>query len=252
MLQADALGIRVANRELVRALDLRLAPGQFIAVLGCNGSGKTLTLQTLAGLRPADHGEVRLHGASIRPLPSRHRARQLAFLPQDFDTWGAATAIETVRIGRYAHASTWALGGPNDDERVIAAMRATGVESLAQRTTVSLSGGEQRRVAIATVLAQDAPIALLDEPTNHLDPQHAIAMLQLFAAQAERGGAVIATLHDATLAARFASHVLLLFGDGRWEYGPAADVLQTTRLSELYATPIIEARVAGRRLFAAG
>jgi iron complex transport system ATP-binding protein len=126
------------------------------------------------------------------------------------------------------------------------------MEHAVARDTQTLSGGEQRRVAAALVLAQQAPIMLLDEPNNHLDPHHALAVLELFAARVREGSAVIAALHDPSLAARFASHALLLHGEGRWEFGGVDEMLGSRRLSELYLTPMLELDAAGRRVFVAG
>jgi iron complex transport system ATP-binding protein len=112
-----------------------------------------------------------------------------------------------------------------------------------------LSGGERRRVAIASLLAQSPDVFLLDEPTNHLDPHHQLAVLELFRQQADAGRTVVATLHDPTLAARFADRVILLFGDGRWTSGPTRDTLTATSLSDLYLTPMIEIAADGRRAF---
>jgi iron complex transport system ATP-binding protein len=107
-------------------------------------------------------------------------------------------------------------------------------------------------VAAALVLAQQSPLMLLDEPNNHLDPHHALALLDLFAARARAGGAVVASLHDPSLAARFATHVLLLHGEGRWEFGTVQQMLDSARLSALYLTPMLELAAAGRRVFVAG
>ena len=104
-------------------------------------------------------------------------------------------------------------------------------------------------MAIAALLAQDPDVFLLDEPTNHLDPQHQLAVLTLFRELANSGRTVVATLHDATLAARFADRVLLLFGDGRWRAGAVSDVLTAQALAELYLTPMLEVSAGGRRVF---
>jgi iron complex transport system ATP-binding protein len=130
-------------------------------------------------------------------------------------------------------------------------LRQLGVAEHAAREFATLSGGEQRRAAAAATLAQAAPVVLLDEPTNHLDPHHQLAVLDRFAAHARAGGAVIASLHDPTLAARHADRVLLLHGDGRWQEGPVARLLNAAALSQLYLTAMIELERDGRRIFAA-
>jgi iron complex transport system ATP-binding protein len=121
--------------------------------------------------------------------------------------------------------------------------------AFAHRRTDTLSGGEQRRVAVAALLAQQPATFLLDEPTNHLDPHHQLAVLGLFRRLADAGSTVITTLHDPTLAARFADRVLLLHGDGRWTLGPVSSALTTQTLSDLYLTPMLELGENGRRVF---
>ncbi len=251
LLDTVALRVRAGARTLVDALDLELRRGEFLAVLGRNGTGKTLLLHTLAGLRAADAGAVRLLGRPLATLPRRAAAHAIALLPQDVEPMTGATALEAVLTGRYAHRGPWGADDPEDQRLALDALQKLGIGALAARELESLSGGEQRRVGAAATLVQQAPVALLDEPTNHLDPQHQLTVLEVFAAQARAGGAVIASLHDPTLAARFADRVLLLHGDGRWQCGAAAQLLDAPNLSALYLTSIIELRGGARRVFAA-
>jgi iron complex transport system ATP-binding protein len=105
---------------------------------------------------------------------------------------------------------------------------------------------------VAALLAQKPGIFLLDEPTNHLDPYHQLRVLGLFRDLTHSGSTVVTTLHDPTLAARFADRVLLLFGDGRWSAGPVREVLTAANLSVLYGSRIIEIEADGRRVFVNG
>jgi iron complex transport system ATP-binding protein len=115
----------------------------------------------------------------------------------------------------------------------------------------TLSGGERRRLSIATVLAQDPAIFLLDEPMHQLDPRHQLEVLHLFRGLADSGRTVIVSLHDVGHAARFADDVLLLAGDGRWEYGDVATTLNERSIGELYGLPVRELRWDGGRTFVA-
>ncbi len=250
LLRTRGLRIVAGGRTLVDALDLELAPRSFVAVLGRNGSGKSLLLHTLAGLRPPTAGELWLGAAPLGSLGRREIAHRLALLPQDSEAGQAATVGETVMLGRYAHAPLWGAYAAADHAAVREALTLADLTGLADRDTSTLSGGEVRRTAMACVLAQQAPLMLLDEPTNHLDPRHGLALLATFAARVADGAAVIATLHDPTLAARFASHALLLHGDGRVLYGRCDAVLAAETLSALYGTPVTELRAGSRRVFA--
>ena len=248
-LRAAAVTVRAGARELVRELSLELAAGEVVAILGRNGSGKTLTLHTLAGLREPAAGAVSLDGVALPQLRRRALALRLGLLPQDLEDAFVGTAIETVLIGRHPHLAAWQWESAQDERIAREALRAVDMERFALRRTDTLSGGEQRRVAVAALLAQQPSIFLLDEPTNHLDPHHQLAVLGLFRELANSGHTVITTLHDPTLAARFADRVLLLHGDGRWMLGPVGTTLTAASLSELYLAPMIELGAEGRRVF---
>jgi iron complex transport system ATP-binding protein len=243
------VSVRAGARELVSALSLEIERGEFLAILGRNGSGKTLTLHTLAGLRPADGGTVLLDGTPIAELSRRAVALRLGLLPQDLEEGFVTSALETVLIGRHPHLSLWQWESAHDEALAREALARVDLAAFAGRRTDTLSGGEQRRVAVAALLAQQPGIFLLDEPTNHLDPHHQLAVLGLFRELASSGKSVVTTLHDPTLAARFADRVLLLFGDGRWALGSAASTLNASALSELYVAPMLEIEAHGRRVF---
>ena len=243
------VAITVGTRELVSNLTVNFAAGEFVAVLGRNGCGKTLTLHTLAGLREPASGTVLLDGVPFGQHGRRNVARRLGLLAQDLEDGFVTTAMETVLIGRHPHLAFWQWETAEDARVARNALEAMNLADFAERRIDTLSGGEQRRVAIAALLAQSPGVLLLDEPTNHLDPHHQLAVLELFRELARRGSTVIATLHDPTLAARFADRALLLFGDGSWDSGPAGETLAADSLSTLYLTPMLEVRQEGRRIF---
>ncbi len=249
VLAAQHVTVTVGARCLVDRLSIGFSRGEFVAVLGRNGSGKTLTLHTLAGLRPVQQGTVLLDGQSLTSLGRRTIARKLGVLTQDVEEGFTTTVLEAVLIGRHPHLKLLQWEGAQDQRLAEAALAQVGLAEFAERRTDTLSGGEHRRVAVAALLAQEPHIFLLDEPTNHLDPHHQLAILTLFHELTRNGCTVIATLHDPTLAARFADRALLLFGDGRWREGPAAEVLTASALGELYFTPMTEVSAEGRRVF---
>ena len=248
-LRADQLSVQVGTRTLVNELSVDFAPGAVVAILGCNGAGKTLTLHTLAGLRVPQSGSVYLDGTALGLLRRRQIALRLGFLPQDLEDAFVTTVLEMVLIGRHPHLSLWQWETAADERIAHESLAAVDLANFTERRTDTLSGGEQRRVAAASLLAQRPGIYLLDEPTNHLDPHHQVAVLTVFRDLSRQGATVITTLHDPTLAARFADRVVLLFGDGRWSAGPAREMLTAANLSDLYRSPMIEIEQAGRRVF---
>ena len=249
VLAARALDVAAGTRLLVRALEFDARGGEFIALLGRNGVGKTLTLHTLAGLRAPAAGRVQLDGRDLSAWPGSARARRLALLPQTVDEPFPSSVFESALIGRHPHLPFWQWEGAEDHAAAGAALAAVGLAAFRDRAVESLSGGERRRLDIATLLAQDAAACLLDEPINHLDPQHRNDVLALFRARADSGQLVIASLHDATLAARYADRVLLLHGDGRWQFGETGPTLSAGNLSALYGVAVEEIAHRGRRVF---
>jgi iron complex transport system ATP-binding protein len=222
-----------------------------VALLGGNGAGKSLALHSLAGLRRADGGAVLLAGSPLDSLPRRQIARHLGFLPQDPEAPAQGTLAESVLLGRFAHLGLWEAAGKQDEARVAAALDTTGLGELAARELGSLSGGEQRRAAIARLLVQAPGVYLLDEPTNHLDPAQQLAVLEHLRQLALGGAAVVASLHDPNLALRFASAVCLLSGKGLARVVPV-EKLDAAEVAALYGVPCAETRVGAQRFMAMG
>ena len=239
------------GRLLVDGLNLDLDRGEIVAVLGPNGTGKSLTLATLAGLRRPDVGDVLLKAKDIFGNPRQQTAQQLALLPQIVDDIFPATVLDTALAGRHPHIGRFRWESEDDYTITRDALQAMGIEDLSSRDVLTLSGGERRRLAIAQVLAQTPEVYLLDEPTNHLDPQHQLDAMRTFRQAADQGAGVITSLHDVNIAARFADRCLLLFGDGRWNLGQAGDVLNESNLSELFATPMEAVNWRSHKLFVA-
>lgn len=238
-LSLRALTVRIAGKTVCENLDLDLAPGRVVGILGGNGVGKTTLLHTLAGLRAAEGGRVELFGERFNALGRRGVAKRLALLMQDQDDPFPATVLETCLIGRHPHIGFWQWESPADLDIARGALRVTGMEGLERRDVHELSGGERRRLAIATVLAQDPRIFLLDEPVDQLDIFHQVNLLAHFREQAGSGQRlVLMSLHDVNMAARFCDEVILMFGDGELLHGETYKVLTTANLERLYRIPI--------------
>jgi len=249
LLEATQLRVDVPGRTLIDSFDCTIRAGEFIALLGGNGAGKSLLLRTLAGLRAPAAGAVRVSGRDIAAISRREIATHLGFLPQDPDAPPQGSLRESALLGRFAHLGFWETAGAEDMQRVARALVDTGLEALAERELGSLSGGEQRRAAIARLLVQAPSIYLLDEPTNHLDPAQQIGILDRLRNLTREGSAVIASLHEPNLALRFADRACLMAGSGAFELIDC-EALGIEQISRLYGIRYVETRLGRQRFMA--
>jgi len=238
-LEAEQLDIRIGGKRICSRLNLRIDAGQSWGMLGRNGAGKTTLLHTLAGLRRPDQGGVTLDGIPLASLGRRSIARHVGVLLQDHQDAFPASVMETVLIGRHPHLGPLQWEGAADYAAARDALHAVGLEDMETRDIATLSGGERRRLGIATLLTQDPHVLLLDEPTNHMDLHHQILILDLLRQRTQNAArSLLLVLHDPNLALRYCDHFLLLYGDGETRQGPAAEVLTQTNLELLYGHPL--------------
>jgi len=210
LLTARGLGVTLSGRVVLKDVSLALSAGHLVALVGPNGAGKTTLLRSLAGLIPSD-GIIEIGGQALSSLPLRERAKRFGYLPQGHVVHWPLPARDIVALGRYPHGATDpARLSPRDTEAVLRAMQAVDVMQFSERRVTELSGGERSRVALARVLAVEAPVILADEPTASLDPRHQIDVMKNLRTTADNGVLVIVVTHDLGLAARFADHVLVL------------------------------------------
>jgi iron complex transport system ATP-binding protein len=214
MLTANNLNVALAGRPVLKDVSLSLSSGHLVALVGPNGAGKTTLLRALAGLIPSD-GAIHVGGEALSALPLRERAKRFGYLPQGHVMHWPLPARDIVALGRYPHGVTDPVRlSAKDAEVVLRAMQATDVVEFSDRRVTELSGGERSRVALARVLAVEAPVILADEPTASLDPRHQIDVMKNLRTAADGDVLVIVVTHDLGLAARFADHVLVL-ADGK-------------------------------------
>lgn len=246
------LQVVIGTTAVCTSLDLTVRAGECWAVLGMNGVGKTTLLHTLAGLRAAQAGEIHLGGAALASLSRREVAQRLALMPQLIEDAFPATVFEEALAGRNPHLPPWAWESAEDERITRTALAEVGLSLFESRLTSTLSGGERRRVQLAALLTQEAPLMLLDEPVNHLDLHRQVLLLELIRNKvALDARAAIISMHDVNLAARFCDHALLLFGTGDCAAGTIEQMLNEEMLTRVYCHSLREAKVDGRRVFVA-
>lgn len=239
-LQCRQLFIEIAGKQVCQQLDLTIMPGQVWGILGRNGIGKTTLLHTLAGLRDAAAGDILLDEQNIKQLTRKRIAQKIGVLLQHHEDSFPATVLETVVTGRHPHIHNWQWENETDFTMARQALQQVDMLAMENKSVQHLSGGERQRVAIATLLAQDPNYYLLDEPNSHLDLHYQINILDnlcQFARSNQR--ALILTLHDINLAARFCDHVLLINGDGEVLQGTVNQLLTPQHLAQTFKHDIV-------------
>lgn len=237
MLQAQALNLSLDDKPVLRDVSLTLRAGQFVGLIGPNGAGKTSLLRILAALSAPDNGNVFVSSTgepqALAQLAPQQRARLLAYLAQQEKPAWPLTVEHLVGLGR----APWRkpLEKNNGDKTAIArALALAELTELRDRPITTLSGGELQRALLARVFAGEPQIIIADEPIAALDPYHQLHIMELLRNHAQRGGAVIAALHDLSLAARYCHRLILLQRGHVVADGEPVQVLTPENLQQVY------------------
>lgn len=221
--------------EILRGVSLDVKEGEFLGIIGPNGSGKTSFLQLLSGVRRSRSGAVNLGGTLIHKLNRREIARKLALVEQQAGTTDRITARQAVELGRTPYLGALSPWSAEDDLIVNRALANVDMAHLADRCWHTLSGGERQRVHIARALAQEPQILLLDEPTNHLDIGHQIGLLDLVRRQ---NLTVVAALHDLNHAAMFCDRIAVMNKGCLVALGTPRDVLRAECIRSVFGVEV--------------
>ncbi|NTG76916.1 ABC transporter ATP-binding protein [Agrobacterium rhizogenes] len=234
-LSARNVSWNAGGQVIVRDISLDVRTGEFLGIVGPNGSGKTSLMMMLSGIRKPKTGEIFVDGTPIRSLGRRELSRRLALVEQQADTGERITARQAVELGRTPYLGALSPWSATDDAIVEAALVNVDMLHLSGRLWHTLSGGERQRLHIGRALAQQPKILLLDEPTNHLDIGHQIGLLDLVRRQ---DLTVVAALHDLNHAAMFCDR-LAVMNDGRLvAFGTPREVLTAECIRDVFGVEV--------------
>ena len=253
-LSGHDLTIGYRDRIVGRHLDIALATGEVLALLGPNGSGKTTLLKTLLGLLAPRSGEVRLNNRPLPDYSSRARARLIAYVPQSHVATFAFNVESIVLMGRTAHSNIFSGASAADRAIAAQALERFGISHLSERPYTMISGGERQLVLLARAMAQEPRFIILDEPTASLDFGNQGKVMHEIRKLRASGHGVLFTTHDPNHAMRAADRACLLRDGARIAEGGIDAILGRVQLEALYQAPVelIADRDTGRSAFLPG
>jgi len=241
MIAFDRVTIRYpgATRDATSDVSFEARRGAVTAVVGPNGSGKSTLVRALIRRVPVASGSIRLEQTPIHDVARDELARRVAVVTQREDLAFPTTVDEYVALGRFPHLGMWHAATDRDTQAHEHAMQRAGVETLRDRRTDELSGGEWQRVRLARALTQGGEALVLDEPTSYLDIAHEMAVFEMLSGLARDGQAVLLVSHQLNLVARFADLIVLLHEGRLAARGSPAEVMQASTLERVYDWPLI-------------
>ncbi len=227
-----SVGNGAKKAQVLHDVSLDIAAGQWTSIVGPNGAGKSTLLKCLVGVLPHS-GSVTLLGRDLHSLPSRDRARQLAWLGQNETSADDLTVWDVAMLGRLPHQAWLAPPSPADHAAVEAALRATQAWDWRGRALGQLSGGERQRVLLARALAVQAQVLLMDEPLTNLDPPHQADWLAVVQALTAQGTTVVSVLHEISMALH--ADTVVVMAQGRiTHHGASGDAATHQALVDVF------------------
>jgi len=230
-LAVDAVTWGVAGAMIVRDVSLSCAPGSLVGLIGPNGSGKSSLLRCVYRVLQPDAGSIQLDTEDVWRLSARQAARHIGVVLQEHGGEFEFSVREMVLMGRAPHKALFERDSAEDLRIVEEALRKVDMLEFAERSFLTLSGGEKQRVLVARALAQQTRFLALDEPTNHLDIRYQLEVLDLVRGL---GVTTIAALHDLNLAALYCDQLYVLKAGALVASGPPAEVLTPALIQSVY------------------
>lgn len=216
-------------------MNLEIQTGELVCLIGPNGSGKTTLIRTISNMQNALGGIVSIFKKPIKELNRKALSTMLSIVLSEQQVPGNMKVHELIAIGRYPHTGWMARMTPEDTEKIIWAMKITGISNFANRAVVTLSDGERQKVMIARALAQDTPVILLDEPTAHLDIPNRVAIMMLLRKLAKKTGkAILMSTHELELAMQSADRLWLIRDDSTTICGIPEDLVLEGKIGQAF------------------
>ena len=234
ILEASQISISLQGKAILNNCTIKADAGEFIGIIGPNGSGKTTFLKTLRGLLPQTSGSVLVKGVNVNSFNDKELARQMAYMQQDINLGFGFSAKEIVMTGRYPYLQWWANESSEDEKIVEEVMRLTGVWELRDQMINVVSGGERQRIFLAKALAQKSDILLLDEPTAALDLVYADEIFRFCRRLCDEGKTILIVVHDLEMAAKFCTRLTMFSGGHIVGDGAPAEVLTAANLKNYF------------------
>ncbi|HHL31699.1 MAG TPA: ABC transporter ATP-binding protein [Oceanospirillales bacterium] len=238
MIEIKDLSINMNGETLISGLNARLNTGEFWAVLGKNGTGKTTLLHTMAGFLKYQYGSIQINNNELKSLNVLVRAQNISFLPQIFEASLNCTVRQSIAYGRYPWYKSKFLQ-EQETKAVNDAITAMELNDIQHKSIQQISGGELRKVEIATILAQDSEVMMLDEPLNHLDLSFRFKLMKLLQ-QLSKNKTVIVVTHDIQYVKEYCSHVIMLFENKQSLIGKVDELMTSDNLNKMLGLSLPE------------
>ena len=249
-IEVSGLVFSYGGADVLKDVSFCADGGERIAVLGPNGVGKSTLFRCLLGFLEPQSGSVTVSGRDVRSYSRRALAAELAYIPQSYSPAFDHTVLDSVLMGLSAQLGTLEQPGPTQARAAMQILTELGIDGVAGRGSMHISGGERQLMLLARALIQNARTLIMDEPTASLDYGNSFRVMQRIESLSASGYSVIFSTHEPNQAFRYATKVLAL-KDGRvLAFGPPGQVLTPTLLRTLYGVPVAVTQVqAGSRVF---
>lgn len=222
------------DRKVLDGASLQLNKGDILCILGPNGAGKTTLLNCMAGLLKPDAGRVVLCGKDLESMKAKEIAGLVGYVPQTHTPAFDYTVLDFVLMGRAPRTGTFSRPGKDDESLCMEILRSMGIDSLAGKSYLEISGGERQQVLIARAIAQQPAAILFDEPTAHLDYGNQHRVLNRIKQMAKEGFSVIITTHNPDHALLLGDKAAIVSRTGHITQGIVSEIITKEKLSEVY------------------